>query len=119
MLERADLEGLVALSREVLTIPETFQWRIDHHRTGYPIENLYIPQGQATQNQVKKVSVYGFTGTDTKLEKTTEGLENIPESLQKLLALALEARSGYVPRESAVNDDLVGQVKALLGEGIF
>ncbi|PRP85304.1 hypothetical protein PROFUN_06906 [Planoprotostelium fungivorum] len=75
-MKDTDYDELLRLVREVLTLPQPFQWRINHAITCRPISN-----------------VYGFDKNKRTLTEETEGYTELPQSLHQLLSLLEEAPS--------------------------
>ncbi|KAF8630964.1 hypothetical protein AX17_005320 [Amanita inopinata Kibby_2008] len=111
-----DVNGLVSLGRETRDLPGTGSfrntWFVSHEITGQPIDRFFIAvenrrEGLGMESKLKETSVSGYSKTRTQLVKEVDGYTRLPEVLQELFGLVLEAREGYEERRGGGDGDMV------------
>ena len=111
-----DINGLLDFGRETLDsdlpIPETWgnTWVIQHQMTSQPIDRLIYVSGA----EKWQTSVSGYSQHKKKLAFPVHGSDTLPDVLQELFGLVLEARNGYVRKD--VNQGVISKVQEALSD---
>ncbi|KAG8921196.1 hypothetical protein FRC02_000382 [Tulasnella sp. 418] len=95
-----DWNALNALTRRAVTEPPGSDssynhWRIKHEITCRPIDYVYAATDSAGNNQLKQVSVYGFSYNHDVLRYPVGEYATLHPVPKELFGLVREARSGY------------------------
>ena len=114
VLDEKDFDGLTALARQTLALPDTGlyrnTWRIKRDRTEQPIERLFVPHDGGG---LRQTCVQGY-GKDTRELKVPAG-KQLPDVLWELFGLISEAEEGY-EGEKEVKDNIIARVKDAMGD---
>ncbi|KAG8965520.1 hypothetical protein FRC03_000430 [Tulasnella sp. 419] len=99
-MDSDDWNALNALARRAATEPPDSDsgrshWRIKHEVTCRPIDYVYVATDSAGKNQLKQVSVYGFSYDHDVLKYPVGEYTTLHPVLKELFGLVREARSGY------------------------
>ena len=114
----SDINGLLALGFQTLDLPIASKWRnmwmIKRRTTSQPIDRFFY----VSDAEKRETSVAGYSRTETELAWPVAGYHHLPDVLQELFALVLEAREGYRPDRNGGNADLevISKVQAVLGD---
>ena len=113
-VEPADHDGIVALARATLKLPDTNApdnlWRVAHRATGRPIERVRV--AEEAQGPLRHTSVYGFAKSHRALAEPVGEHTVLPDALFELLGLAEEAREGY--RRGEEDAAMVSAIRSFL-----
>lgn len=114
----SDIKGLLDLGCQTLDLPIASTWRniwmIEHRITSQPIDRFFY----VSYAEKRETSVAGYSPTETKLATPVDGYDHLPDVLQKLFGLVLEARDGYKPDRNGGNADqeVISKVQDALGD---
>jgi hypothetical protein len=122
IMKEHDFDGIMELTRSVSNLPNTNgfrnQWRVQHERTGRPIDRILYAGGELSpipreryEEEYIETSVYGFDKHRIRLEASVGSFTTLAPPLWELVGLAMEAR------ESEGEEDVVvlEKLKAILG----
>lgn len=105
-LSSPDVNGLLDLGRQTLGLPIASSWRniwmIKRQRSSQPIDRFFY----ISDTEKRETSVSGYSPTETELARPVGKYHHLPDVLQKLFGLVLEAREGYKPDRNGGNADL-------------
>ena len=113
-----DINGLLDLGRQTLDLPIASEWRniwmIKHRITSQPIDRFFY----VSDAEKRETSVAGYSRTETELAWPVAGYHHLPDVLQELFGLVLEAREGYRLGRNGGNADreVISKVQAALGD---
>lgn len=111
VLQEADYDGLVSLSKKITELPAAggFRntWRVQQPRTSQPIDRILIGESLA------ETGVQGFSKETRELKASVGENTELPDALFEFVGLILEARDGFVRGEEG---ELVQKMKDLVGE---
>jgi len=121
-MKEHDFEGIMELARSVNNLPNTNgfrnQWRVQHERTGRPIDRILYAGGnlppiprEKYEEEYTETSVYGFDKHRIRLEGSVGSFTTLAPPLWELVGLAMEARERGGEGEGMVLEKL----KAVLG----
>jgi hypothetical protein len=124
VMHKDDFQGISTLAQKASSLPKTGNWRntwkIQQARTSQPVDRLFISAPGETD--VKEVSVQGWENGRWALKESIGEYSELPESLREIVGLVREARKELeeedVDDDQEDNEDLVEQVKALLGDRV-
>ncbi|KIM39407.1 hypothetical protein M413DRAFT_446923 [Hebeloma cylindrosporum] len=122
ILKEHDFEGIMELGRLVNDLPTTGgfrnQWRVQHDRTGRPIDRILYAGGKLSpvpreryEEEYTETSVYGFDKHRIRLEERVGSFTTLAPPLWELVGLAMEARESEREEDVAV----LNKLKAVLG----
>ena len=122
IMKEHDFEGIMELARSVNNLPNTNgfrnQWRVQHERTGRPIDRILYAGGnlppiprEKYEEEYTETSVYGFDKHRIRLEGSVGSFTTLAPPLWELVGLAMEARERGGEGEGMVLEKL----KAVLG----
>jgi hypothetical protein len=122
IMKERDFEGITELAQMVNNLPSTNgfrnQWRVQHERTGRPIDRILYAGGKLSpvpreryEEEYKETSVYGFDKHRIRLEEIVGSFTTLAPPLWELIGLGMEAR------ESEGEEDVIvlQKLKAILG----
>jgi hypothetical protein len=122
IMKERDFEGITELAQMVNNLPSTNgfrnQWRVQHERTGWPINRILYAGGKLSpvpreryEEEYKETSVYGSDKHRIRLEESVGSFTTLAPPLWELIGLAMEAR------ESEGEEDVIvlQKLKAILG----
>lgn len=112
LLSEADFNGLTALGKQTLDLPETGSyrntWRVKQLRTSQPIERLYV---MSTSDALRQISVQGYSKGKRELSAPVGVYTELPVALWELYGLFGEAREDY--ERGKEDQTMIGKVKEL------
>jgi hypothetical protein len=122
IMKEHDFEGIMELARSVNDLPNTNgfrnQWRVQHERTGRPIDRILYAGGKLApipgdryEEEYKETSVYGFDKHRTRLEQSVGSFTILAPPLWELVGLAMEAMEPEGEKDVVALEKL----KAILG----
>ena len=110
-----DFVGLEQLAKQTLDLPHTDlpmnTWRVKQRRTDMPIHRLHVPR---SSDEIVETGVQGFEKGKKELKEPVSGINELPEVLHEIIGLVVEGREGY--ERGKANEEVIGKVKAVLGE---
>src|SRR6266550_1659255 len=111
-----DIKGLLDLGHQTLNLPiaNRFRniWMVKRQMTSQPIDRFFY----VSETGKRQTSVSGYSPIHTELARPVEQYTHLPQVLQELFGLVLEAREGYQPGRDGGNADreVVSKVMAVL-----